>query len=62
MRKSKLKILLEGIAKIIEKIKCKLICCYSSCNQKEDIPPSSPVFLEKRPQKISIKKTPKHLI
>ena len=36
MKESKLKVLLEGIAKIINAIKCKLTCCKSTCNMNNN--------------------------
>lgn len=36
MKESKLKVLLDGIVKIIKAIKCKIMCCKSSCNTESD--------------------------
>ncbi len=36
MKESKLKVLLDGIVRIIQAIKCKLTCCKSSCNATQD--------------------------
>ena len=37
MKESKLKILLDGIVRIIKAIKCRFICCKSSCNTDPEI-------------------------
>jgi len=37
MNENKLKILLEGLVRIINAIKCKITCCKSSCNTIDEI-------------------------
>lgn len=41
-RRSKTEKIINALTRLVEKIKCRLICCYSSCNERGESPPSTP--------------------